>query len=188
MGEQLLGGAVGISWPRGASTTLRRVDAHAHAARREDPRPRDARRQLPRGAPAPRQPARWKLARIARPAPLGQAQASASKYAVGTKGKLEVIAHAVHNWWRAGAAATVEHNDAIQRAIWRHLRGGGSVAVHCLAGIHRAACIVACHFLYRHYTLGHAEVPADAADIYAKLISVRRDATQGLPGPRPNRA
>ena len=107
---------------------------------------------------------------------------------MGTKGKLEVIAHAVHNWWRAGAAATVEHNDAIQRAIWRHLRGGGSVAVHCLAGIHRAACIVACHFLYRHHTLGHAEVPADAADIYAKLISVRRDATQGLPGPRPNRA
>ena len=31
----------------------------------------------------------------------------------------------------------------------RGSQNGGSVAVHCLAGIHRAACIVACHFLFR---------------------------------------
>ena len=40
-------------------------------------------------------------------------------------------------------------NDAIQEAIWAQLQRG-TVAVHCLAGIHRAACIVACHYLWRY--------------------------------------
>ena len=42
-----------------------------------------------------------------------------------------------------------------------------------LAGIHRAACITACHFLYRHYTLGHSDVPSKVEDIYRLLQSVR---------------
>jgi len=72
-----------------------------------------------------------------------------------------------------GDDGVVEKNDAIQRAIWRHVSENGSVAIHCLAGIHRAAMITACHFLYRHYQLGHADVPSDCGDIYAKLQSVR---------------
>ena len=63
-------------------------------------------------------------------------------------------------------------NDEIQAAIWAHLQRG-TVAVHCLAGIHRAACIVACHFLYRHYTLGHHQLPCQADEIYRCLRSVR---------------
>ena len=98
-----------------------------------------------------------------------------SKYRVGRKadGKLEVLTHAVHRWYTHGSDA-VQMNDEIQRAIWRHLEQGGCVAVHCLAGIHRAACIVACHFLFRHYALGHQDVPSDVKDIYRKLQSVRR--------------
>lgn len=97
-----------------------------------------------------------------------------TKYRAGVhpdKPRPEVIANAVHRW-RAKTAGTIEKNDAIQRAIWHHLQHG-SVAVHCLAGIHRAACIVACHFLFRHYVLGHSHIPAQCSDIYAKLQSVR---------------
>lgn len=97
----------------------------------------------------------------------------ASKYKVGqdVSGGAKVITEAVHKWY--GGGSTVEKNHAIQAAMWEHLQGGGSVAVHCLAGIHRAACIVACHFLYRHHVLGHAHVPGDTDDIYRKLQSVR---------------
>mmetsp|Transcript_21914 Transcript_21914/g.70557 ORF Transcript_21914/g.70557 Transcript_21914/m.70557 type:complete len:247 (+) Transcript_21914:139-879(+) len=52
-----------------------------------------------------------------------------------------VMAHAVHKWF-SHDKGVVEKNDAIQRAIWAALQRG-TVAVHCLAGIHRAACIVA---------------------------------------------
>ena len=53
------------------------------------------------------------------------------------------------------------------------LQAGGSVAIHCLAGIHRAAMITACHFLWRHHVLGHTSISCDWADVYRKLISVR---------------
>lgn len=99
--------------------------------------------------------------------------ATAAKYKVGVKGDLEVVAHAVHTWFGGGEASMLTKNDEMQRAIWSHLEGGGSVAVHCLAGIHRAACIVACHFLFRRYVLGHVDVPEDPEDIYRKLQSVR---------------
>eukprot|EP01052_Picozoa_sp_SAG31_P019199 SAG31_NODE_1390_length_8539_cov_12.684834_8_plen_354_part_00 len=85
--------------------------------------------------------------------------------------QLEVIANAVHEWY-GDTAGAVAKNDAIQRAMWRHLDAGGSVAVHCLAGIHRAACVVACHFLFRHYSLGHP-VPHDTDGVYRMLKSVR---------------
>mmetsp|Transcript_84097 Transcript_84097/g.167845 ORF Transcript_84097/g.167845 Transcript_84097/m.167845 type:complete len:138 (-) Transcript_84097:64-477(-) len=93
----------------------------------------------------------------------------------GRKGgkSLEVIAHAVHTWHSFDGTPSVDKNDQIQAAIWAHLQAGNSVAVHCLAGIHRAACIVACHFLYRYHTLGHTHVPHVTDDIYRKLISVR---------------
>ena len=60
----------------------------------------------------------------------------------------------------------------MQAAIWDHLQRG-TVAVHCLAGIHRAACIVACHYLWRHYALGQSEVPSKPDVIYRRLQAVR---------------
>ena len=97
-----------------------------------------------------------------------------SKYLAGSgKGRPppKVVAHAVHKWYARGDSV-VQKNDAVQREIWKALQTG-TVAVHCLAGIHRAACIVACHFLYRHYQLGHAHVPCDCSEIYNKLQQVR---------------
>lgn len=84
-----------------------------------------------------------------------------------------VISRAVHKWVVNESSVTVEWNDDIQKAIWHHLQNGGSVAVHCLAGIHRAAAIVACQFLFRHYRLGHTHISSDPVDIYKKLVSVR---------------
>ena len=86
-----------------------------------------------------------------------------------------VVSHAVHKWFGyspAGRDAICRKIDAINEAMWEAVQRG-TVAVHCLAGIHRAACIMACHFLYRHHVLGHASVPSDTSDIYEKMISVR---------------
>ena len=84
----------------------------------------------------------------------------------------EVVAHAVHRWYSNDAVAVHKKIDAINEAMWAAIQEG-TVAVHCLAGIHRAACIMACHFLYRFYVLGHKSVPHATADIYKKMISVR---------------
>jgi len=97
------------------------------------------------------------------------------KYKVGacSSGKHPaVICQAVHGWHGRDATGMNKKNDEIQTAIWEALQTG-TVAVHCLAGIHRAACIVACHFLWRHYTLGHKEVPAKPAEIYRRLQASR---------------
>lgn len=83
-----------------------------------------------------------------------------------------VICQAVHGWHSRDAAGMNRKNDDIQRAIWEQLQHG-TVAVHCLAGIHRAACIVACHFLWRHYALGHTEIPSDPVEIYCRLQAAR---------------
>jgi hypothetical protein len=97
------------------------------------------------------------------------------KYRVGscsTGPHPRVICQAVHEWHSLGSEGMNRVNDEIQAGIWDALEKG-TVAVHCLAGIHRAACIVACHFLWRHYILGHQDIPADAAEIYRRLIAVR---------------
>eukprot|EP00933_Yihiella_yeosuensis_P055710 TRINITY_DN5459_c0_g1_i2.p1 TRINITY_DN5459_c0_g1~~TRINITY_DN5459_c0_g1_i2.p1 ORF type:complete len:337 (-),score=41.98 TRINITY_DN5459_c0_g1_i2:114-1124(-) len=97
------------------------------------------------------------------------------KYRIGSCSTEEhpaVICEAVHSWHAADTARMNEKNDAIQAAIWENLQHG-TVAVHCLAGIHRAACIVACHFLYRHYVLGHTELPCDPKEIYRRLKAAR---------------
>ena len=55
-----------------------------------------------------------------------EAGCNATKYRIGAgAGQLQVITHAVHEWYGEGSA-TVEKNDAIQRAIWQHLEAGGS--------------------------------------------------------------
>lgn len=100
----------------------------------------------------------------------GRPYKAGSPWASGSPPK--VVANAVHKWYSSRGANINAKIDAINEATWDALQRG-TVAVHCLAGIHRAACIAACMFLYRHYVLGHAHVPADAADIYRKLQSVR---------------
>jgi predicted protein tyrosine phosphatase len=97
------------------------------------------------------------------------------KYKVGScssKDPPKAIFQAVHQWHGLNDADMNNVNDFIQRSMWDQLQEG-TVAVHCLAGIHRAACIVACHYLWRHYTLGHRDIPCDASVIYARLKGVR---------------
>jgi hypothetical protein len=97
------------------------------------------------------------------------------KYKIGNCSSAEkptVICQEVHKWHSLGAANMNKVNDEIQTSIWDALQKG-TVAVHCLAGIHRAACIVACHFLWRRHVLGHTDIPGDANTIYAKLKAVR---------------
>ncbi|KAJ1451967.1 hypothetical protein M885DRAFT_569337 [Pelagophyceae sp. CCMP2097] len=94
------------------------------------------------------------------------------KYTCGGGKRPQVVANAVHKWY-SGPGKSIEKNDEIQKAIWDHLQNHGSVAVHCLAGIHRAAMIVVCHFLYRHYVVGDKSVSCDCDDIYSKLRAVR---------------
>ena len=85
----------------------------------------------------------------------------------------DVVAHAVHTWYSTDRERTNQKIDRINERMWATLQEGGTVAIHCLAGIHRAAMITACHFLYRHHVLGHTNIPCDEAEIYRKLISVR---------------
>jgi len=100
---------------------------------------------------------------------------SPGKYRVGAcarEPRPHVICQAVHEWFGNDGMRMNKINDEMQEKIWEHLQSG-SVAVHCLAGIHRAACIVACHFLWRFYAMGHTEIPCDAVVIYRKLKAVR---------------
>lgn len=53
-------------------------------------------------------------------------------------------------------------------AMWEGLQKG-SVVVHCLAGVHRAACVVVSHFLWRYYKQGHTYLSPDIAAIYECL-------------------
>lgn len=84
----------------------------------------------------------------------------------------KIVCQEVHKWYSLGEADMNRTNDQIQEKIWENLQSG-SVAVHCLAGIHRAACIVACHFLWRHYTLRDHRVPKDPTEIYDCLQAAR---------------
>lgn len=97
------------------------------------------------------------------------------KYRIGScssDAKPRVVCQAVHQWHSLDQADMNTRNDEIQEAIWEQLQKG-SVAVHCLAGIHRAACIVACQYLWRHYALGMREVPNSKDEIYRRLKAVR---------------
>ena len=89
------------------------------------------------------------------------------KYKIGsfsTSNPPKVIAHCLSAWDPSTHdIAGLCHE--IQIEIWQSLQKG-SVAVQCLAGIHRAACIVACQYLYRHYALGHTEIASEKMEIY----------------------
>lgn len=99
----------------------------------------------------------------------------AGKYKIGSCSSSDqpaVICQAVHGWHGQQPESMNAINDQIQASIWEHLQRG-TVAVHCLAGIHRAACIVACHFLYRYYILGHTDIPHNTTEIYRRLKAAR---------------
>ena len=83
----------------------------------------------------------------------------------------DVVAHAAHTWYSTDRERTNQKIDRINERMWATLREGGTVAIHCLAGIHRAAMITACHFCTD--VLGHTTHRGDEAEIYRKLISVR---------------
>jgi len=103
-----------------------------------------------------------------------EASCDIAKYKAGscsTEQPPALITTAVHQWRNLSDTNPIALNESIQTQMWERLQHG-SVAVHCLAGIHRAACIVACHFLWRHYRLGH-DVPSDPQEIYRRLIAVR---------------
>jgi len=104
-----------------------------------------------------------------------ESRSAPGKYKVGScagKDPPKAIFQAVHEWHGLNSTEMNSVNDSIQESMWEQLQQG-SVAVHCLAGIHRAACIVACHFLWRHYVLGHRDVPCDPKVIYQRLKAVR---------------
>jgi hypothetical protein len=57
-------------------------------------------------------------------------------------------------------------------AIWEGLQTG-NVFVHCLAGVHRAACVAVSHYLWRFYVLKHTHLSSDIQDIYSQLAERR---------------
>jgi len=84
----------------------------------------------------------------------------------------KVICHPLHTLSRAqGSSDPIFYS--INEAIWAGLQTG-NVVVHCLAGVHRAACVVVSHALYRHYKLRHTHISNDIAELYRKLASIRR--------------
>jgi hypothetical protein len=83
-----------------------------------------------------------------------------------------VICHPVHAMSRARGASDFKL-AAINEDIWAGLQTG-NVVVHCLAGVHRASCIVVSHALFRHYKLKHTHISSDIATIYTKLASIRK--------------
>jgi len=84
----------------------------------------------------------------------------------------DIICQQVHKWYQDSESEMNRINDVMQAKIWDALQRG-TVVVHCLAGIHRAACIVACHFLWRHYVLRDRGVTNDVFEIYACLKAAR---------------
>jgi len=95
------------------------------------------------------------------------ASARPDKYRVGSANP-RVIYQPIHELMRATPEHVVTTMDWIQEAVWESLQTG-SVAVHCLAGVHRAPTVIVCHYLWRHYKLGHSKVCNDFATIYERL-------------------
>lgn len=86
-----------------------------------------------------------------------------------------VIFYPVHNLLRANmkdTADVIKTFTEFNEAIWEALKEG-NVFVHCLAGVHRAACVAVSHYLWRYYKLGHKHLSADVPAIYESLASRR---------------
>jgi len=84
----------------------------------------------------------------------------------------KVICNPVHAMSRAKGASDLKL-AAINEEIWAGLQTG-NVVIHCLAGVHRASCMVVSHALFRHFRLKHTHISSDIASIYTKLASIRK--------------
>jgi hypothetical protein len=93
------------------------------------------------------------------------------KYRVGTANPA-VIYQPIHKLYGSQHALIVSTLRAIVEQMWTALQTG-SVAVHCLAGLHRAPAVVACFYLYRYHVLGHRYLPSDISEIYTRVRAIR---------------
>merc|ERR1712217_345924 len=93
------------------------------------------------------------------------------KYNVG-RAQPVVIYQPIHKLMSGNPETVIDIMNRIQKEVWARLQEG-SVAIHCLAGVHRAPIVVVCHYLYRHYVLGHKDVCIDIDTIYSRLRAVR---------------
>jgi hypothetical protein len=94
------------------------------------------------------------------------------KYSTGTA-RPEIIWQPVHKLLReAQGAEVVRIMHGIQERFWDASQRG-AVAVHCLAGVHRAPTVVCCQWLYRYYVKGHKHLPCDVEEIYRRMRAVR---------------
>ena len=97
--------------------------------------------------------------------------AQPGKYRVGTA-QPGVLYQPVHKLYGAHPDVIVGALRAIVEQMWEALQTG-SVAVHCLAGLHRAPAVVACFYLYRVHVLGHRHLPSSVEEIYSRIREVR---------------
>jgi len=93
------------------------------------------------------------------------------KYRVGLA-KPTLIFQPVHKLYGAQPSVVLETLHAICTEMWR-AHQHGSIAVHCLAGLHRAPAVVCCYYLYRFYALGHRHLSNDITVIYQRMRAVR---------------
>eukprot|EP01126_Amoeba_proteus_P057165 TRINITY_DN7256_c0_g1_i6.p1 TRINITY_DN7256_c0_g1~~TRINITY_DN7256_c0_g1_i6.p1 ORF type:complete len:298 (+),score=48.42 TRINITY_DN7256_c0_g1_i6:28-894(+) len=90
-------------------------------------------------------------------------------YSVKTE---KILAHPIHDIGQ-NIESDIEVFMKINVQIWESLQKG-NVVVHCLAGFHRAACVVVSHFLWRYHVLGHHFLSNDLNQIYSDLSERRR--------------
>lgn len=93
------------------------------------------------------------------------------KYRLG-EARPAVLYQPVHKLYGSPAPVVVAALRVIVEQMWQALQRG-SVAVHCLAGLHRAPAVVACFYLYRRYILGHTQLPSDISQIYERIRAIR---------------
>lgn len=92
------------------------------------------------------------------------------KYNVGTANP-KILYHPIHELI-SSPDRVITVMDEIQEQIWESQQEG-SIAVHCLAGVHRAPTVVVCQYLYRHYILGQKHICNDVREIYRRLQKIR---------------
>lgn len=93
------------------------------------------------------------------------------KYRVGTATP-EIVFQPIHHLIGRGPQEVVLAFHKLEMKIWKAMQTG-SVAIHCLAGVHRAPTLVVCQYLYRYYVLKMHDVDKDIASIYRKLSAKR---------------
>lgn len=93
------------------------------------------------------------------------------KYSVGTANP-EIIFEPIHQLIQRPPSQVAATYHRIETKVWEALQTG-SVAVHCLAGVHRAPTVVVCQYLYRYYALGMHDVDINIQAIYKRLNAKR---------------